>query len=199
MHKPMRQCPLCRGSRLRSSWFGMTVYDDKTFDYLECEDCRSLVCSPMPDAGTLQKMYSSDYLAVNKKATEADSPKDPGFLLRFLKERGRTGLFLDYGCGEGDLLTAARALGWDCVGFEYDPGVAAVVSAETGCRVESDPAMLFGPSGEPVVDVLHLGDVIEHLTDLEHQFPEILRLIKPGGYLLAQGPLEAGPNLFTPY
>lgn len=57
--------------------------------------------------------------------------------------------------------------------------------------------MLFDPTGEPVVDVLHLGDMIEHLTDLEHQFPEILRLIKPGGYLLAQGPLEAGPNLFT--
>lgn len=65
------------------------------------------------DAGcrTLQKMYSSDYLAVNKKASEADSPKDPGFVLRFLKERGRTGLFLDYGCGEGDLLLTTRALG----------------------------------------------------------------------------------------
>jgi hypothetical protein len=45
--------------------------------------------------------------------------------------------------------------------------------------------------------VLHLGDVIEHLTELNRQMPQILNLIKPGGVLLAQGPLEANGNLFA--
>jgi hypothetical protein len=46
------------------------------------------------------------------------------------------------------------------------------------------------------VDVLHLGDVIEHLTRVDDQLPAILALLKPGAYLIAQGPLEANANLF---
>ena len=67
----------------------------------------------------------------------------------------------------------------------------------TGCRVVSEESHLFDSAGQPMADVLHLGDVVEHLTDLDHQFPRILEFLKPGGLLLAQGPLEAGPNLFT--
>lgn len=179
------------------SWFGATRYNDKVFDYLNCADCRSLVCSPMPDGETLSKLYGSDYLAINKKESQSESPKDPEYTLRFLQKAERPGVFLDYGCGEGELLSSARSMGWEAIGFEYDPTVAAQVEADTGCRVVDDPSKLCEPGRELRVDVLHLGDVIEHLTDLEHQFPEILAMIKPGGYLLAQGPLEGGPNFFT--
>ncbi len=48
-----------------------------------------------------------------------------------------------------------------------------------------------------LADVLHLGDVIEHMTKINEQMPEILKLIKPGGFLIAQGPLEANFNVFT--
>ena len=50
---------------------------------------------------------------------------------------------------------------------------------------------------EPIADVLHLGDVLEHLTEMENQLPRILRLIRPGGLLLAQGPLEGNFNFFA--
>jgi hypothetical protein len=46
-------------------------------------------------------------------------------------------------------------------------------------------------------DVLHLGDVLEHLTDLDNQMPKILNLLKSGGYLVAHGPLEANDNFFN--
>lgn len=192
-----QKCPLCGGLKLAESWFGATEFDGKRFDYLECAGCRSLVCSPMPDTQTLVKMYGDAYLAVNKKASEADSPKKPEFVLNHLKKAARPGVFLDYGCGEGDLLTAARGLGWEAIGFEYHPDVAAKVAETTGCRVVSDEPLLLDETGKPLADVLHLGDVVEHLTDLDHQFPRILEFLKPGGLLLAQGPLEAGPNLFT--
>src|SRR5205085_1308835 len=41
------------------------------------------------------------------------------------------------------------------------------------------------------------GRVVEWLARLDEQMPEILRLVKPGGLLLAQGPLEANASLFT--
>jgi hypothetical protein len=39
--------------------------------------------------------------------------------------------------------------------------------------------------------------VIEHLTRVDEQVPGMLQLLKPGGWLIAQGPLEANACLFT--
>ena len=89
----------------------------------------------------------------------------------------------------------AAKLGWRPYGVEFDPEVARRVEGKTGLKVFSDPSALLNEAGGPA-DVLHLGDVIEHLTALDRQMPEILDLLKPGGILLAQGPLEGNPNLF---
>lgn len=64
----------------------------------------------------------------------------------------------------------------------------------TGLRVMSVSSQALQ---EIKADILHLGDVLEHLTDLNRQMPEILKFLKPGGLLLAQGPLEGNPTLFT--
>jgi SAM-dependent methyltransferase len=113
-------------------------------------------------------------------------------VLRWLRREAR-GKFIDYGCGAGFVLSAARDAGWDSVGIEFDKQVAGEISRRTGVPVISDPSEI----SEEFADVLHLGDVIEHLTDIEHQMPEILKLLKPDGLLLAQGPLENNANLFN--
>jgi len=73
--------------------------------------------------------------------------------------------------------------------------VARAVEERTGfCILTAEAA---DATGGHIADVLHLGDVLEHLTEMENQLPRILRLIKPGGLLLAQGPLEGNFNFFT--
>lgn len=101
---------------------------------------------------------------------------------------------VDYGCGNGELLVEAKRIGWQAFGVELDAEVAHKTQANTGCRIFTDPN---NAADFPQADVLHLGDVIEHLTKLDEQFPEVLELIKPGGLLLAQGPLENNASLFT--
>jgi hypothetical protein len=44
---------------------------------------------------------------------------------------------------------------------------------------------------------MHLGDVIEHLTTPLDVLQSLVGLLQPTGWLLAQGPLEAGPCLFA--
>lgn len=149
----------------------------------------------MPDAETLSAMYGTDYRTAFDHVPAVDDPKEPSKTLDWLRRSGR-GVFIDYGCGDGGLLTEAARLNWDAYGVEFDPEVARRTQDGTGRRVVTDPSDLRVDGGGPA-DALHLGDVIEHLTDLERQFPEILRLVKPGGLLLAQGPLEANANLFT--
>ena len=188
-------CPLCANPSARPSWLGATSYAGRQFEYVECTGCRSLYCDPMPDDATLAQMYGGDYQTCWEYDPRIEDPKEPDRVLTWL-EREPAGFFVDYGCGKGDLLAAATRLGWQCAGVEFDPQVADDVSRRTGAPVYLDPAALLEETGRQA-DVLHLGDVIEHLTALDRQMPEILSLLRPDGLLLAQGPLEANANLFT--
>jgi SAM-dependent methyltransferase len=147
----------------------------------------------MPDAATLAQMYGTDYATSFQEDPGIDDPKEALRVVKWLRQREGKGTFVDYGCGTGTLLTEAAKLNWQAIGVELDSEVARAVEKRTGARVVSDPAEL----AEGTADVLHLGDVIEHLTEVNRLMPEILRLIKPGGLLLAQGPLENNTTLFT--
>jgi SAM-dependent methyltransferase len=186
-------CPLCAHGTARPSWFGATRYADQQFTYVECESCHSLFCRPMPDAATVARMYGPEYQTHTNQGGGIDDPKEPEHVLDWLG-RSPAGTFVDYGCGAGGLLQGAARLGWRAIGFELDPAVARNTAAQTGATVLTDFERL---RTEFPADVLHMGDVLEHLTDLEHQFPQILGALKPGGILIAQGPLEANMNLFT--
>ena len=186
-------CPLCNHENARPSWVGSTFYRGREFPYVECLACGSLYCDPMPDAETLSQMYGPEYATSFEDDPSIDDPKESLRVVKWLKRSTGRGAFIDYGCGTGTLLIEAAKLSWQAVGVELDSEVAKAVEERTGARVVSNPAELAAASA----DVLHLGDVIEHLTEVNRLMPEILRLIKPGGLLLAQGPLENNPNLFT--
>lgn len=185
-------CTMCGHGETRPGWVGTTHYFGRDYGYRQCCACGSLFCDPMPDGDTLREMYGPAYAVAFADLPGDSDSKQPEKTLAWLSKLGG-GTFVDYGCGDGSLLTGARDRGWRAVGVELDGEVAARVGARTGLTVLTDLASLSAGS----VDALHLGDVIEHLTDLEHQLPSLLKLVKPGGYLLAQGPLEANANLFT--
>jgi len=136
-------------------------------------------------------MYGASYRA-DSGSEQAGDEKDPGWVLAWL-DRLTPGTFIDYGCGDGRLLVEAKRRGWKVLGVELVAEAAEEAARRTGLPVATVEQAL----GEGrVADVLHLGDVLEHLTDLELELPRSLSLLKPGGILLAQGPLEANGNLF---
>jgi SAM-dependent methyltransferase len=147
----------------------------------------------MPDEDSLSTMYGSDYGNAFFRDSIANDPKESRFVIDWLKKLG-TGVFVDYGCGSGDLLVQASEQHWETVGVELNAAVSAEVESRTGQEVLT-PTLAFDRAA--FADVLHLGDVIEHLTNPNCVMPRILRILKPGGMLLAQGPLEANANLFT--
>lgn len=188
-------CPLCDCPAKHASWLGSTFYLNQEFIYVECSSCSSLFCEPMPSVAILAKMYGTSYGRSFDNDPTIAGTKEPERVLDWLNRQG-TGTFIDYGCGNGHLLEDAARLHWNAIGFEFDTEVAQVVETRTGLPVLSDPELLL-ERYTAQADVVHLGDVIEHLTILDKQMPEILSLVKPGGLLIAQGPLEANPNLFT--
>ncbi len=186
-------CPLCGHSDHRPGWAGETVFLNRSFSFRECLGCGSQFCEPMPDDKVLREMYGPAYAAAFGDDTGEDGEsKQPELPLGWLERLG-SGTFVDFGCGDGELLLRARELGWRAIGVEMDEDVAARVRARTGLEVTTDLAAL----GEGTVDVLHLGDVLEHMTDLERDLPRLIRAVHRDGYLMAQGPLEANASLFT--
>jgi SAM-dependent methyltransferase len=152
----------------------------------------------MPDAEDLASMYGTSYGSCSGPDSVAD-PKEPGWVLEWL-ERLPPGSFVDYGCAGGELLVAAAALGWSVLGVELAPEVVKETAERTGLpvlTVEDALDKLERLERGSLADVLHVGDVLEHLTDLDREMPRILSLLRRGGLLLAQGPLEANGNLFT--
>lgn len=150
----------------------------------------------MPEPQMLQQMYGPRYETASSdvQSDNVEDPKEPGKCLEWLRSRG-VGTFLDYGCGTGLLLEAVAKAGWRPIGVELNGDVARAVGERTGFRVLT--AEEADSSEGHTADILHLGDVLEHLTEMENQLPRILRLIKPGGLLLAQGPLEGNFNFFA--
>lgn len=186
-------CPLCNENEKRGSWLGTTVYHGREFPYSECTGCRSLYCDPMPDDQTLREMYGPGYAMSFAADPSVDDPKEPEKVLALLAKSNR-GTFVDYGCGKGKLLSEATKLGWNAMGIEFDDEVVRQLQQDLGVRVMTSQEAL---ASEAIADVLHLGDVIEHMTQINEQMPAVLKLIKPGGQLVAQGPLEGNFNVFT--
>jgi 2-polyprenyl-3-methyl-5-hydroxy-6-metoxy-1,4-benzoquinol methylase len=154
----------------------------------------------MPDAETLAQIYGGDsnYAHDIQAATEDEGTNNGGVsyeqnpVISWLKRLPK-GTFLDYGCGHGKLLSESIKLGWNSIGIEYSPEFAALVQNKTGAKIylANNTSSL-----QQTADVLHIGDVLEHLTEINIQFPQILSLLKPNGILLAQGPLDANFNFF---
>lgn len=188
-------CPLCASRAARPSWLGSLQYDGREYPYAECASCGSLYADPMPDERALARMYGPEYMTAFKDDAGMDDPKEPERVVEWLRGHP-AGTFIDYGCGAGRLLSDVARIGWRAVGVEFDPDVAAGAARATGCRV-ADRFTFDTLRSERPADVLHLGDVIEHLTDPDTEMPRIISLIKPGGFLVAQGPLEANATLFT--
>jgi SAM-dependent methyltransferase len=149
----------------------------------------------MPDEKLLGLMYGPGYAASVSGDYSVEDPKEPGQVLAILGNLA-PGTFVDFGCGAGALLTEAAALGWRTYGVEFTPAVAAATSRATGQRVVpvSDVSCLAGEA-----DVVHLGDVIEHLTDPDREFSVALSVLRSGGLLLAQGPLENNWTVFAAF
>jgi SAM-dependent methyltransferase len=191
-HSP--PCPLCGCPETGSSWYGSVHYLGREFPYLECRRCRSLFAHPMPGDATLAAMYGGGRQYDEDDAREAHSPREELGRISTWLDRLGTGTLVDFGCGAGHLLAYAKGRGWAVWGIEWDAAFADNVAQQTGVQVlPSEEA--FRLDGR--ADVLHLGDVIEHLTDVDRQIPLVLKLLRPGGVLIAEGPLQANFTLFN--
>ncbi len=192
MVKEVRPCPLCKGTSAVSAFPYAIQYLDDRYEYIRCTDCLSVYVDPVPSAQTFARMYSkSDYHDSHYAEIESNHYDAAANLLKSHAPPGAK--VLDYGCGFGQFLRAVRSAGFTPIGVEFDTDAAIAAARNAGCRVYPIPEFAKEMS-DTQFDVIHLGDVLEHLPDPTSTLNSLLHHIKAGGLLFVEGPLETNPS-----
>lgn len=192
MSDSSRLCPLCDASASGMAFPFSVQFAGKRFDYFKCSRCASVFVNPVPNALTFAAMYAkAEYHDCHYVACDKVAYIKAAQLLRGLAPAGAT--VLDYGCGAGYFLQAVKKEGFLPCGVEFDADAAKLAAENVGCEVLT-VEMFSAQAGGNNFDVIHLGDVLEHLPNPASILRGLLTRLKPGGILFIEGPLEINPS-----
>jgi SAM-dependent methyltransferase len=192
MTEAPRRCPLCDGQASGPAFPYAISFANQIFRYFRCSCCRTVFVDPVPDAACFAQMYDKAiYHDSHYSTNDLTSYRQAAALLRQFAPSGST--VLDYGCGVGHFLQTVKAEGLDPYGVEFDAPAAAVAAVYACCPVVTVADLDHSFAGQ-FFDVIHLGDVLEHLPDPAATLAGLLTRLKPGGLLFVEGPLETNPS-----
>lgn len=184
-------CPLCDGAAGGPAFPFATVWNGQRFEYLRCASCRSSFVSPLPTDEQFLLMYGQEAYHEQFYADASAEPVASGLsdVLELLKPGGR---LLDFGCGNGAFLRTAQALGFTAEGVELEEQARRSAAAASGRPVHRLDDLI--DSGQRF-DVIHLGDVLEHLPRPAAMMRRLEALLAPDGRFFIEGPIEDNPSL----
>src|SRR5262245_56053140 len=116
------QCPACGWGDRRPQIANLT-----NFRVLRCGNCHTDSVAPLPDSEELARVYQNfDAGVVARNSFDEFTDRARVILTSDLQEAGidfpahKTKRFLDYGCGGGHFVRAARGLGFSAFGIDVD-------------------------------------------------------------------------------
>ncbi|MCU0296548.1 MAG: methyltransferase domain-containing protein, partial [Candidatus Nanopelagicales bacterium] len=128
----------------------------------------------------------SSRLGVLVKALQPRRRAEIDAEMRNLLNPGPGATLLDIGCGNGQLLARARAIGWKAVGVDPDPQ-AAEVARSRGLDVRVGGVEVLG-SEQGQFDRITMSHVIEHVHDPLTLLRACHRLLREGGQVWIETP-----------
>jgi len=185
-------CPICGGAPARLAFPYETIWNGKIFRYRRCESCETTSVDPVPDEAELKTIYAWDNYHSRHfgKRDNCDRHRaSVAFLATQLPPERR---LLDFGCGDGAYLLAARESGYHSHGVEYDRGVIEHAAQRSGVPVTSLEEV---EALDMRFDVIHMNDVLPHLSDPSAVLHRLERLLAPNGVFFIEGPLENNASL----
>lgn len=192
----LEHCPVCghTGSVPYLEVKDYTV-SEEVFQLVNCPSCDFVYTNPRPEANRIDKYYkSSDYIShtnsgkglmnslyqiARKRAirTKLD-------FISTLNPNPRT--LLDYGCGTGEFLAAAKAEGWVCAGLEPDDDARKLAIENHSLNVDRSEHLKELPSGQ--FGAITLWHVLEHVHQLKDTVDELKRCLSSKGVLVIAVP-----------
>jgi len=146
------------------------------------------------DKDTYEKIYGNRkyYKATGLSSTYVDN---------WIRENSRDRVFLDYACGNGgNAIKAANygaklSIGLDLSQVSVENAKREATKAgvdKNTCFIQADAENMMLPNGS--IDTVICSGMLHHL-DLSYAFPELRRILSPGGKILAIEALDYNPAI----
>jgi N-acetylglucosaminyldiphosphoundecaprenol N-acetyl-beta-D-mannosaminyltransferase len=155
----------------------------------QCQGCGLISVFPQPTAAQLAALYSKQagYFVTATPDLSATSPQPARRLHHLLAAAGiQRGRLLDVGCATGQLIYHMARLGWQTTGIDVNADAVAV-ARQNGLDV-AESTLEGLSSADAFFDVIHMGDVLEHVQRPQHALLAARRLLRPGGLLVLRTP-----------
>lgn len=192
----LNQCPACgHNETIKSLEVEDFTVSHERFTLVECTSCTLVFTNPRPTEKAIGPYYRSEeyishtnssrgllntaYQWARKRAISGKID-----LLESLATSSRS--LLDYGCGTGEFLGAAKQKGWICAGLEPDDGARQQARTNHGLNVEHPETLWKLPDGQ--FGVITLWHVLEHVHRLRETVKELVRSLSSEGCLLIAVP-----------
>jgi len=171
----------------------MNSLDDRKREELEFHNLDRDVSrvSETKENDTYEKFYGNrKYYQATKRSNE--------YVERYIKQNAKDKIFLDYACGNGgNAIKAASAGATLSLGLDIS-SVSVENASKVATEAKLDNVIFFQADAENTklpdncVDCVICSGMLHHL-DLSYAFPELRRILKPGGKILAVEALDYNP------
>jgi SAM-dependent methyltransferase len=187
-------CPFCKLPGNKESFPYFTNYKNINYRYVKCIKCEIVFVTPIPDIFILKMMYNNEtYHKLNYSNIDySDYIKSIERLNSIIGIKNYN--ILDYGCGTGNFLKVASFYGHTGIGVEFSDGAVKNFKNSSGCNIINVEDFNLNYS-KIKFDVVHLGDVLEHITNPKELLNSLIKKIDNDGYLYIEGPLERNASL----
>ncbi|WP_262691440.1 class I SAM-dependent methyltransferase [Kordiimonas aestuarii] len=182
--------------RARMVHEGPTLGSREGYSVIECSSCGYRHLMPMPTDKEIENFYKEEFYQ-NERADylkEADEDyrwKRVEMIRRLAKAEellpAVSRSALDVGCGPGDFLAVAKERGWLVKGIE--PSDMAAEHAR-GRGLDVDTGFFSAQTADALgqYDLVHMGEVLEHVARPREVLSLAHKCLKPGGILCVSTP-----------
>jgi SAM-dependent methyltransferase len=192
-------CPFCNNEKAKRVAYPKNIFNQKEFQYVRCNHCGLVYLDNFPDDKDYEAMYPPSY---QRNEAETSIQEDPyvklyglrfsyGYQFDLIKNNaGPNARILDYGCGTGHFIANAVHYGFACDGAEFNPEYIKLLKISFQKSNFFTIADVLSGNLTERYDVIRLSNVLEHLTAPKQVILKLKDLLRPGGILLVEGPIE---------
>ncbi len=207
----LTHCPLCQTALTGLIYLQARdhLVTGHMFNIEQCRACDFLFTNPRPGILDIGEYYQSpDYISHTDRRKSVQDMLYQRIKQQMLKKKlklvkkhtkGVDNTLLDYGCGTGDFVLAARHEGFEPVGYEPETK-ARDKAKQKGVEVLDNEYILFKNHTQRY-DAITLWHVLEHLHNLQDKMQGFFNLLKPHGWLIVAVPManSADAMLYKEY
>lgn len=183
----MKTCICCNSQSFSNKYPNnneLWTFDDIRYEFDVCNNCQLLEANPLPNATTLDKVYSQFY---TYQWFEWNAPlkkiQAKHRLSKIAKQLHKGQKLLDFGCGHGYLVNEAARKGIKSYGFDF--GIDNIIQSDTHILTYGND---FEAYQETDFDVITLWHVLEHVIDPNQIVNQLKKRLKKGGKLIISVP-----------